>query len=200
MVIVFSCFDVFITWYISRYMDQRSPLDRIMGVSNKWVFAVSTLLFISTIAILPSLQGTMIEDGGSESPDLSLYYSAEDLYRMAENYGAEGRSDYIRMRFTFDLIFPLIYGGFLFSGTGWLFNPESQESRRWKINTLPLLGVLFDYLENIATSIVMWRYPIRTPILDTAATIFTPVKWVIISICFILILVGLIRLLIKRLR
>ena len=180
-------------------MVQRSLIDRIMSVSNKWVFAVSTLLFIITIAILPSLQGTMI-DGGSESPDLSLYYSTEDLYRMAENYGAEGRSEYIRMRFTFDLVFPLIYGGFLFSGIGWLFNSERQESRIWMINRLPLFGVLFDYFENIASSIVMWRYPERTPILDTAATIFTPVKWIIISICFILILVGLTRLLIIRLR
>jgi len=181
-------------------MDQRSPLDKIMRVSNKRVFAVSTLLFIITIVILPSLQDTMMEDGGSESPDLSLYYSTEDIYRMAENYGAEGRSDYIRMRFTFDLVFPLIYGGFLFSGIGWLFNPENQETGKWKINRLPLFGVLFDYLENIATSIVMWRYPERTPILDTAATVFTPIKWIIIGICFILILVGLSGLLIKRLR
>jgi len=193
-------FFVFITWYISRYMDQRRLLDRIMGVSNRWVFAVSAFLFIITIAIIPSLQGTMIEDGGAESPDLSFYYSTDDLYRMAESYGAEGRSEYIRMRFTFDLVFPLIYGGFLFSGIGWLFNPESQELRKWKINRLPLFGVLFDYLENIATSVVMWRYPERTPILDTAATLFTPVKWILISICFVLILVGLIRLLFKSLR
>ena len=181
-------------------MDQSSPLGKIMGVSNKRVFVVSTLIFIITIAILPYLQDTMMEDGGSESPDLSFYYSTEDLYRMAENYGDEGRLDYIRMRFTFDLVFPLIYGGFLFSGIGWLFDPESQESRRWKMKRLPLFGVLFDYFENVATSIVMWRYPERTPILDTAATVFTPVKWIIISICFIIILIGLIRLLIERAR
>ena len=179
-------------------MDQSSPLDKIMKVSDKRVFALSTLIFIITLAILPSLQDTVMEDGGSESPDLSFYYSTEELYRMAENYGAEGRLNYIRMRFTFDLVFPLIYGGFLFSGINWLFDPESQESRRWKMNRLPLFGVLFDYLENIATSVVMWRYPEKTPILDTAATMFTPVKWIIIAICFILILWGLIRLLTKK--
>ena len=43
------------------------------------------------------------------TPDLSLYYSPNELYRMADAYGVSGRAEYIRVRFTFDLIWPLIY-------------------------------------------------------------------------------------------
>ena len=180
-------------------MDKKRFLDRIMRACNKHIFAASTLIFIITIAILPSMQENTIEEVGSESPDLSLYYSTEDLYRMAESYGEEGRSNYIKTRFSFDLVFPLIYGVFLYSGIVWLYNNHSRDKQRIStIIKLPIIGVLFDYLENISTSIVMWRYPEKTTIVDTAATVFTPVKWITISICFILILVGLSRLLIKR--
>jgi hypothetical protein len=122
---------------------------------------------------------------------MSLTYTVEDLYEMAESYGEEGRRYYIIMRFTFDLVFPLIYSVFLISVLGRLYKTESLEGWRGKIILLPFAGLLFDYLENISTSIVMWSYPDRMNFVGLLATIFTPVKWALISLAFLALLPGL---------
>ena len=56
------------------------------------------------------------------TPDTSLYYTAADLYRMAEGYGPQGRTAYIRARFTFDVAWPLVYLAFLVTALSWLIN------------------------------------------------------------------------------
>jgi hypothetical protein len=50
--------------------------------------------------------------------------------------------------------------------------------------------MVFDFLENITTSIVMARYPIRTPVLDWVAPVFTLIKWIFVGGSFGLLLVG----------
>ena len=52
--------------------------------------------------------------------------------------------------------------------------------------------MLGDYLENISTSIVMWRYPQLTPVLDWMAGIFTAAKWLLITGSFIALLAGIV--------
>jgi membrane protein implicated in regulation of membrane protease activity len=53
-----------------------------------------------------------------------------------------------------------------------------------------VLGALLDYLENVATSLVMARYPLRTPVIDALAPVFTLVKWVFVGGSFALLLIG----------
>jgi hypothetical protein len=52
--------------------------------------------------------------------------------------------------------------------------------------------VLLDYLENLATSLVMLRYPNRTPVVDTLAPVLTLVKWAFVGGSFVLLLVGIV--------
>ena len=61
------------------------------------------------------------------------------------------------------------------------------------MNLVPLLGMLFDYLENLATSLVMARFPARTLIIDFLAPIFTLLKWGLISTSFVLLVLGLVQ-------
>jgi hypothetical protein len=53
-----------------------------------------------------------------------------------------------------------------------------------------LLGALFDYLENVSTSLVMGRYPAQTPVVDLLAPLFTALKWGLLGVSFLLLLVG----------
>ena len=55
---------------------------------------------------------------------------------------------------------------------------------------VPLLGALFDYLENGSAAVVMLRYPDHTIVLDTLAPVFTLVKWVFLGGSFVLLFVG----------
>jgi membrane protein implicated in regulation of membrane protease activity len=47
--------------------------------------------------------------------------------------------------------------------------------------------MLFDYLENGATVIVMARYPLRTPVIDFLAPVFTFTKWVFVGGSFVVL-------------
>ena len=162
-------------------------------ISNGWVALAGIVVFILfTALVLPgqfAREDTEIGEVGS--PDLSFYYSADDLYRMAEAYGEQGRAEYIRVRFTFDLIWPLVYTFFLATAISCVYARAFSEGSKWQLaNLAPVVGMLFDYLENIATSLVMWRYPTQTPVIDWLAGVFTFVKWVLVSGSFILLLVG----------
>lgn len=128
-------------------------------------------------------------------------YSAKELYQMAEAYGAEGRSAYIRARFTFDLVWPLVYTAFLVTAISWVFGKTFRSDSRWQLaNLLPLLGALFDYLENVSTSLVMGRYPDQTAVVAALAPIFTSLKWILLAGSFVLLLAGVVTAVWRRLR
>jgi len=50
--------------------------------------------------------------------------------------------------------------------------------------------LLFDYLENGATSIVMARYPDLTPILPHLAGFLTAIKWIFVGGSFAVLVMG----------
>jgi hypothetical protein len=161
--------------------------------SNGWVTAAAVIVFALFVTLVlpdqsPQLDGDAADAG---SPDLSLWYTPGDLYRMAEAYGSQGRSAYVRARFTFDLIWPIIYGAFLSTTIGWLYARAFAPGSLWRLaNLAPPIGVVCDYLENLSTSAVMLRYPGRTPLVDALAPIFTAVKWAFVGGSFVLLIVG----------
>ena len=165
-------------------------------ISTGWVTLSAVLIFILfTALVLPSQTNQAATEDEVGSPDLSIYYSADELYDMAEAYGQSGRDEYIRARFTFDLVWPLVYTFFLVTTISWIYKRIVPEGATLQmINLLPVLGMLGDYLENTATSIVMWRYPLTSPLIDWLAGIFTTLKWLLIAGSFISLLVGLILL------
>lgn len=170
----------------------------LLKFSSRRILAIFTILFILTIAALPSIQESSSE--ASRSPDMSFFYTVEELYDIADSYGVEGRNNYIYMRFTFDLVFPLIYGGFLVSILGWLYDMDRLLTWRDRVVLLPFGAMIFDYLENVSTSTVMWYYPTRVDFVGFLATVFTPIKWVLLSIAFLLLIPGFIIRLYDRLR
>jgi hypothetical protein len=169
---------------------------------SMWLYRVSTgkvtllcfalFLLFSLLALPGQTAGADTYGEGIGSPDLSFFYSAQDLYDMAEAYGEAGRAAYIQARFTFDLVWPVMYTIFLATVISWVFVRAISPYSWVRIsNIFPILGMIFDYLENISTSIVMGRYPIQTGILDSLASIFTLLKWVFLAASFILLVVGL---------
>lgn len=164
------------------------------SISNGWTAVLTLALFAAFIIwILPN-QAEQAEaiSGGAGSPDSSFYYSAAELYAMAEAYGPEGRQAYIRSRFTFDVVWPLAYTLFLGTWISWAFRKLHAADALWqKANLVPIFGGIFDLFENSSASIVMARYPITTPILDSLTAVFTMTKWVFVRGSFIVFLVGL---------
>jgi hypothetical protein len=172
-------------------------------ISHGWVSLSTLILFILFIAfVLPREASTAkVDTGNDRSPDMSLFYSANDLYEIAQAYGEQGRVAYIKARFTFDLIWPLVYMVFLTTTISWVYHHKFKPGSYWQLaNLVPVFGMLFDYLENIATSTVMARYPTPTIVVDQLAPIFTLLKWVFIGGSFILLLIGLVVGILKWMR
>jgi uncharacterized Fe-S cluster-containing radical SAM superfamily protein len=162
-------------------------------ISTGWVALVALGVFLLfTALVLPgqaSEAESFAEDVGS--PDMSFYYTPAELYHMAEKYGAEGRRTYVRARFTFDLLWPLIYTVFLSTGISWVYRRAFAADSLWRwANLAPVAGALFDYLENSATSLVMIRYPEPTVIVAGLATVFTMVKWILVNGSFVMLFAG----------
>jgi hypothetical protein len=162
-------------------------------VSNGRITLLALVIFLLFTALVLPGQASQAEanTGNARSPDMSFYYSANDLYRMAEAFGKEGREAYVRARFTFDVIWPLVYTIFLCTGISWIYRRVFSPGSLWQLaNLVPVFGALFDYLENISTSLVMIRYPNPTVLVDALAAVFTMTKWIFVTSSFILLLTG----------
>jgi hypothetical protein len=68
------------------------------------------------------------------------------------------------------------------------------------VNLIPVVGALFDYLENVSTSLVMGRYPDQLTVIAALAPIFTSLKWIFLGGSFALLLAGLVIAAWRRLR
>jgi hypothetical protein len=153
--------------------------------------AAAALFAVFVVAVLPAEAARTVDAAGtSETPDTSYWYSVRDLERRAEEYGPEGRAHYVRSRFTFDLVWPLVYGAFLQVSL-------LLASRRTVLGRLPTLliaapafAVLFDLIENTAASIVMARYPRPTPVVAHLAPVATAMKWNLLAVAFLLAAIG----------
>jgi hypothetical protein len=173
----------------------------VVGRLSGWLSRVSTgpvalvalvIFLLFTALVLPRQSRTAeAVSRGAGSPDTSFLYAAGDLYRMAEAYGAAGRAAYVRARFTFDVIFPLVYTLFLGTAISWVFARAFPPGSPWqRANLAPLVAALFDLLENASTSLVMARYPLKTPVVDALAPLFSLAKWVFVIGSFVLLFAG----------
>ena len=160
----------------------------LVKVSKSWVMMLTLVIMVLfMIFVLPSQAISAKENaGGSISPDTSFFYGSEKLIQAAKEYGEEGRKAYILARWTFDLVFPLVYISFLVAGISWFYQ-NLENSIEWIgfTNLLPLAAGLFDYLENIGASLVMALYPTQLSGLALVTSIFSGVKWFLIGASFL---------------
>lgn len=154
------------------------------------VVAAATIVFALFIAVvLPKVSAyTSVNIGGLGSPDTDFLYSGRRLYEIADSYGAGGRRLYVILRWTFDLLWPMVYTWFLVSWTRWLatwYNKPWVKQLYW----IPIAAMLFDYLENTLVTIVMLMFPKPLYALGTMVSVAGLVKWSTLSVAFVVVLV-----------
>lgn len=159
-------------------------------ISWKWVVIVSIIFGLFTTLALPQFNRYSIQMMGQlKSPDTSLFYSAKDLYEMAEVYGHSGREAYIKLRWTFDVIWPLLYTLFLVLWTIKLLEYISIKKTPRFLPLIPIAGMGFDFLENIGATILMYRYPLPSDIIASITPLMTLLKWITLSVSFSIIII-----------
>lgn len=160
-----------------------------------WWVALATIgffLFIAVVLTRVSAYTTRVI-GDYASPDSSFFYTAQDMYAMAKDYGPSGRGTYILLRWTFDVVWPFVYTGFLVL---WTLKLSSLITGIPWVNVLyglPIMAMIFDFLENLGATIVMVRYPSSSGIVAHLTPIATVLKWSTLSLSFgLVVLFGLV--------
>ncbi len=157
-------------------------------VSRTWVMLLSLALMILMMVIVLPAQAEIADasTGGADSPDTTFFYRPAQLSEWAAAYGEGGRQAYIRARWTFDLLFPLVYASFLAAGISWFASRIPNLPDPFKTaNLLPIGGGLLDYLENSSTSLLMALYPTQIPGLAAAAAAISAIKWFLVWLSFL---------------
>jgi len=174
-------------------MKEKRNASSWLNQHSHWTLVVlSTAIFLLfMVFVLPrESEKAFLATGSSLSPDTMGWYDGDMLYQLAEDYGPEGRAYYIQARFTFDLIWPLVYLSFLLFTIGWSLRPLSLPPRIKQLNLTPLYAFLFDLMENASVSIAMATHPTRTLFHDIAPY-FSLTKWVFVGLSFVFLFVAL---------
>ena len=163
-------------------------------ISTGWVALISAVVFVVFSVLVLPVESAKVDaySQGLGGPDTSLFYSGKMLLQMADVYGETGRAAFLKARWGFDLAFPLIFTFFFITSISFVFKKALAGSQTLPLlNLIPLLGCIFDLAENTATSVVMAAYPLRDTWGQFLAPVFTPIKWIFVSISMVLLGVGL---------
>jgi hypothetical protein len=146
--------------------------------------------------ILPLAGGIMaFAANNSVTPlDLMFFYTPAKAFEMMDKYGEAGRSIYLKIELTADIIYPIIYTLFYGLLISWLFQRAFKpESKMMKWNVMPVGAWVFDLLENVGIVSMLIMYPAKPAAMAWLTMIFGSLKWGFAFVSIGLVLVGLVK-------
>lgn len=124
-------------------------------------------------------------------PDLMVFFTADELYARLSTFGDEGRSIYLKAE-VLDLVYPLVYTATFVSILALAIRRRFGDgSQRLMLCSLPVLVMLFDYIENAGFLTVLLAWPARVPAAAWVAATGNGAKWTILGATIPLVAVGL---------
>jgi hypothetical protein len=150
-----------------------------------WLLLLVTLIVLAEEnfgSFALSVPGLLNTSGGLPILDMRFWYTPADAYQLFGALGPAGRSANLLLYLTVDILIPLLI-------TMLLWSTISRGALR-RFRGLSLLGGVFDYLENIAITILLVRYPQHLDPLVTVAACFTVLKFVFYGLGILMAIVG----------
>lgn len=133
--------------------------------------------------------------------DMMFFYTPAKAFEMMDKYGEAGRSLYLKIELTADIIYPIIYTLFFGLLISWLFQRGFKtDSRMMKLNVMPVGAWFFDLLENAGIVSMLLMYPAKPAAMAWLTMIFGSLKWGFAIISIGLVLVGLVKAAMNRFR
>jgi flagellar biosynthesis protein FlhB len=161
---------------------------------TRWIIGLIMVFFI--IVVLPFMSWLFLyQIGVSAQPDVTFFYPKEYLFELASLYGSEGIKLYIILRYTFDLIWPVVYTVFLFVFLTFFY--KGSRVYPFAIATV-FLSVFFDLCENIGATIVFAQFPTRLEGCALFTSVSSSLKWGFLFFSLGFLFFGLIKKIIKR--
>lgn len=128
-------------------------------------------------------------------------YNSEYVNTFFTTLGEEGRNAYLYGQIPADMIYPFLYGiSFCLLIAYFLNKLNKLNGNLFYLVFLPIIGGVFDYLENTGTIVMLNSYPDISDISVTITNTFTIIKSLSITIFFLVLIVLLIALGVKTIR
>jgi hypothetical protein len=100
--------------------------------------------------------------GGVGVLDMELFYTPDQAYAFLSAMGEAGRSFELTRIVPLDLLVPFFYALFLSTLISWILKKWLPVESGWhRLNVIPVIGALFDYLENLGIIAMLLAWPME---------------------------------------
>jgi len=121
--------------------------------------------------------------------DLHFSYTPDMVDAYLSALGTEGRSAYITMALTSDLVFPVCYSLTLSIALVVMLRKLHITAGKLRyLSLFPFLIVISDWVENLSLAVITRAFPQRLDALVKFASFSTSLKWVLVISAFMLLL------------
>ena len=162
------------------------------------------LLFVLTMAVYLLMLSVTIPRVQSYAPDTALFdlsptgYTHSQALTLLESLGRAGRDAYLFPQLALDFVYPGLFAICFSLMLIWLYSKRIRLDSKWLyLAMLPVLGGLFDYVENILIIQMITTFPDVTKGLVSTASSATLLKSAFSTASFLLLIPGFALLLMK---
>lgn len=161
-------------------------------------------LFLSTtvylIMIVYTIPGVKKYAPVFEIFDLSpMGYSYIYSMQLLETLGPDGRNAYLYSQLPVDFIYPLLFATSFCLLWVWMVEKLNKKNNvLYYLGFMPVVAGLLDYMENFQIAFMLRTYPDVTELQVATASATTISKSVLTSLCFVFLLLGMLRILWDR--
>ncbi len=163
-----------------------------MKKKSNWITILFLgLLFLFFMSYLfPSYQSELNDIAGKKVQvlDTRFSYTKNEVLQLFKDFKIDGREKVKFVSGVVDMIYPIIYGIFLFLLMTKLTSRFSNKKLKIII-FLPLIGMLFDYVENFSILNMLNSYPNISKTQVFVSSSATSFKWLFLYTSILLILV-----------
>jgi hypothetical protein len=170
-----------------------------MNISRRWYWSLAATVFLFLVLLnVVKVQDVVAQAFGytGSVPMFALDqmvrgYTPAQAFEVMTAYGEAGRKAYAFLLLTSDLVFPFLYGSFLFLSLRGASRRAAIPIRRGnRLAAFGFAATCCDWLENASFLILMRTYPGRSSTIARLASLFTVTKFVSSGVSLI-ILAGL---------
>lgn len=141
-----------------------------------WHALLSAILFFLALNLLLPMMTS--SSGHIHTPDSDFFYNSMRLKEIGDSYSHTDVLAYTKTRFTYDLLWSLIYGFYMVSTIAYMTKSWKNIFLLKHLYALPFIAVCFDFLENTLCS--LYFFEIVQGLTGFFAPIISRLKWLTI--------------------
>lgn len=160
--------------------------------SNLKIGLVATAFFSGYLALLSFVGKSFEVEGGKvKSLGTSLGFGVNEVTEFFMERSDQMVNSYINFNQVWDFIFAIIYGFMYVIWLSVIYKPYPQ--RIWLLNLIPLIQVIFDWVENFCLASIAKTYLVDGSISSSTVTLASTsssIKWVFSVLVYLLLFYG----------